>query len=189
MLVKLVEAALSLEERLRKSPLHNMHAHHIIGYPKPDPTLANFLFRNRSHMEKARQLETDYAKGLISMGQFCDAFPNVLFVAVNVHYSIDGFSTADTFATSDVTLVKPELKEFIKEMSIELCEGAKVTYVADDKKLRSDVVVGVSIAHTGTVAYVYKTDYPPPFSFKLGTGVLEVFERMETHVKASRRRT
>ncbi|MEK6853990.1 MAG: hypothetical protein AABX60_01525 [Nanoarchaeota archaeon] len=189
MLVKLTEAALSLEERLRASPLHKIQAYYNIGASKPDPTLANFLFRKRHHMEKARQLEIAHAAGLISIEQFCDAFPDVLFVAVNVHYSIAGFSTADTFTTSDVTLVKPELGEFIEELNIELCEGAKVTYVADDKKLRSDVVVGVSIARTGTVADVYKTDYQPPFSFRLGTGVLEVFERMETYVRTNSRRT
>lgn len=203
MQTRLTESVVALEERLRSSPMHKMHAHYTISakvavehstlaiYPEPDPTVANFLFRNRHHMEKARQLEAAYAAGLISLGDFCDAFPHVLFVAVNVHYDInntDIFGGAETFTSSGVNLVKPGLEESIEGMTIELCRGAKVYYVHDDRKWASDVIVAVTIARSGTVSGIYKTDYRPPFSFRTGTGVLEVFETMERYVRANGRR-
>lgn len=189
MLVKLAEAALMLEERMQESPLHKMHASYQIGTEYGDPTIANFFFRNRPHMEKAKRLEMAYAAGLISMNQFCDGFPNVLFLVVNAHYSLFGFPVTETFVSGGVSLVRPDLEDFLSEMTIELCRGAKVAYVHDDKKFISDVVLGVTVAKSGTVSGVYKTDYQPPFSFRLGTGVLEVFERMERHVRTNSRMT
>ncbi len=178
----LVEAARSLEGRMLVSPLHKMSASYVIGAGDGDPTLANFFFRNRPHMEKARQLEIAHAAGLIRDDQFCAKFPDVFFVAVNAHYSAVDFPVVETFASAGVSIVRPDFEKALTELTIELCNGAKVAYVADDKKIRSDVVLAVTVARSGTVSGVYKTDYPPPFTFRSGTSVLKVFKRMEMYV-------
>lgn len=185
MLERLVNAVTLLEREVQASPLHKMHASYLISAFKPDPTVANFLFRNRSHMEKARALESAYAADLISMEQFCEEFPNIPFVAINVHYEIDGSTVTDTFTSEGIMLIRRGLEKFVSEVTIELCIGAKVVYVPDDNKIIGDVIVGVSISHTGTVSNVYRTDYKPPFSFRRGTDVLEVFRRMETFVRTN----
>lgn len=179
---KLLEAAVSLEERMHASPLHRIHAAYTIGGGCGDPTVANFFFRNRPHMEKAKRLEIAFAADLISMRQFCDEFPNVLFVAVNAHYSVFGFPEVETFVSEGVSLVRPDFEDCLTEMTIELCRGVKVTYIPDDGKFRSDVVLGVTVARSGTVSDVYRTNYTPPFSFRSGTGILDVFTRMERYV-------
>ena len=196
MLEKLVRAVALLERNVQASPLHKMHASHLIGAtrntgynpgelklkPDPDPTMATFLFRDISDMETARTLEDAYAARGISTEDFCEQFPNVPFVAVNVHYDVDGLPVVETPTSEGITLIRPDLQKFINELTIELCLGAKVTYIPDDDKIEGDVVVGVTIAHTGTVAHVYRTYRKPPFSFRSGTGVLDVFQLMESYV-------
>ena len=187
MLSELVKAAESLERRMSTSRMHKMHANYMIGTGNGDPTVANFLFRTAKHMEKARQIEAAFAAGLITLEKLYAEFPNVYFVAVNAHYSVSDLLFADTFVSNGVSIGNPDINGFLSEMSIELCKGARVTYVPDDKKLRSDVVVGVTAARSGTVSDVYKTDYKPPFSFKIGTSITDVFDRMERYVMTNGR--
>ena len=183
---RIVEAAALLEERMRASPLHKLSANYVIGAGNCDPTVANFFFRDRPDMEKARLLETAYAAGLITNKQFCDEFPNVLFITVNAHYLVPELPVIETFVSTKVYSITLDVKGSLTELTIELCKGAKLAYVPDDRKLKSDIVVGVTVARSGTVSDVYKTDYKPPFSFRSGTSITDVFDRMERYVMTNR---
>lgn len=130
-------------------------------------------------MEKARRLETAFAADLVSLKSFDWKFPSVLYIAVNAHYEDDGFPVIETFTSEGVAVVRPGLERRLTMITIELCKGAKVTYIRDDRKFVSDVVLGVTVARSGTVSDVYKTDYKPQFSFRNGTSVVDVFKRME----------
>ena len=80
---------------------------------------------------------------------------------------------------------REEIVKQVKEKGKSVHDYA--SYVHDDNKIGSDVVLGVVVARSGTVSRVYKTGYPPPFSFRNGTSVLEVFKRMEKYVMTNGR--
>ncbi len=183
----LVEAAISLEGRMRSSALHRLRAFYTIGPNGIDPTAVNFLFGRHNHMVKAKRLELAYAAALISEAQFNAEFPKALYLAVNGHYCGLAEGLDESLPISEgVELVKRGYEALLTEITVELCFGSGWTCIPDDGKTEGDLVLGFGVSHGGTVSEVWKgLGYEKaPVAVRIGESALEAFGRLESCIIA-----
>ena len=187
MLNDLIKAAILLEERMRVSPLHTIHATYPITPWCKYPTVSNLLFSKRDDMQEAMMLEASFAANILAEGHFALRFPNVPYLAIIAHYKAEGFEMQATSVAGGASLVMLGLEDGLTDIGIELCLGSGYSKVGDPNSFVSDLILKVEISKSGTIAEVFKGHRykEAPLSLKKGFGVLETFGKLEEQVIAN----